>query len=521
MDHPPDDLTAPAWLEPLRRYVPLMAWVIVVATLLLIPLKIISYGYLPGDDALRSAAKAVSGKTWPQVVVLDQVYKIDHEYGWSCLLDKLHTVGGADVDLLVSFAVVSLFVLAGVASMVWLRYPEVWLASLSVAMVSVLMPYRFLLGRPFIITIAALLVILFLWRRFGSERPKGWMLGVITGAIVASVYLHGTWYLWALPVTAFFLAGQFRWGFALAGCSIAGVVLGSLLTGHLIEYPLQAVQMMLRATGKHMTQRTMATELQPQGGDFLALILFAGLLVLRRLAPLKAPPLLRDPVFWLACLGWTLEFKVGRFWSDWGWPALLVLMTWDLEMLLASRLATNSFRRLGLAAGVSLIAFLAMTTDASSRWTANLTQEYLTADNPDLKGWMPEKDGILYTTDMTMFFQTFFKNPHGDWRYILGFEPALMRSEDFEVYHKVLWNNGDSKAYAPWLLKMQPVDRLVIRGGRGAPPHIPQLEWNYGVSGIWVGRLPAQRTDGAPVTIAATATIASLTNSPTANVNVP
>ena len=75
--------SAPAWLQPLRRYVPLVVWGIVFLTLLLIPLKIMQYGFLPGDDALRSAGKAVSGKTWPEVLVLSDFYKIDHEYGWS------------------------------------------------------------------------------------------------------------------------------------------------------------------------------------------------------------------------------------------------------------------------------------------------------------------------------------------------------------------------------------------------------------------------------------------------------
>ena len=54
----------PSFLEPLRRYVPLAAWAIILLLLLVIPLKIIGYGYLPSDDALRHAAKAVSGKTW-------------------------------------------------------------------------------------------------------------------------------------------------------------------------------------------------------------------------------------------------------------------------------------------------------------------------------------------------------------------------------------------------------------------------------------------------------------------------
>jgi hypothetical protein len=43
---------------------------------------------------------------------------------------------------------------------------------------------------------------------------------------------------------------------------------------------------------------------------------------------------------------------------------------------------------------------------------------------------------------------------------------------------------------------MRPQDRLVMRGGRAEQPGIPQLEWNYGVSGIWIGRLP--RTNSPP-----------------------
>ena len=40
----------------MKRYVPLAVWIVAVFTILLIPFKIISYGFLPGDDALRHAA---------------------------------------------------------------------------------------------------------------------------------------------------------------------------------------------------------------------------------------------------------------------------------------------------------------------------------------------------------------------------------------------------------------------------------------------------------------------------------
>jgi hypothetical protein len=147
-----------------------------------------------------------------------------------------------------------------------------------------------------------------------------------------------------------------------------------------------------------------------------------------------------------------------------------------------------------------------VTCDLHSRWTQSLTWQFLTPDVPELQGWLPEKGGILYSADLTVFYQTFYKNPNADWRYILGFDPTFMPEEDFKVYHSVLWNFGDSKAYEPWVKKMRPEDRLVICGGRGSAPNLPQLEWNYGVSGIWIGRLPRNDANGAPPTIRATAT---------------
>jgi len=53
--------------ERFRRHVPLAVWVLVALVIVVIPLKIIGLGYLPADDALRHAAKAVSGKPWPEV----------------------------------------------------------------------------------------------------------------------------------------------------------------------------------------------------------------------------------------------------------------------------------------------------------------------------------------------------------------------------------------------------------------------------------------------------------------------
>ena len=357
---------------------------------------------------------------------------------------------------------------------------------------------RMTLGRPYLVTFAVLLTILFLWQKHGSLPPKWWMLLLATTLFTLDIFVHGVWYLWVLPLGAFLLAGQVRWAFSLGCCWAVGVFIGSALTGHPFEYPLQALKLAFLAVGAHATTRTMATELQPFDGNILAVVILGGLLVLRQLAKLNTVPLTKNPAFWLRGICWVLGFNASRFWDDWGWPALMVLMTCDLQCSCRARFAENSFRRLGLTLGLAAATFLCVTNDAQSRWSQTLSDRYLTADEqPDLDGWLPDKGGFFIGRP-DLFYQTFFKNPTSDWRYVVGFEPTLMPREDFEVYHSVLWNLGDTKAYAPWIKKMQPADRLVVRGGRGASPGIPQLEWNYSGVGIWVGRLPRTPASGPP-----------------------
>ena len=501
-------------LNAMRRYVPLAVWIIVVLVILAIPLKIISYGYLPPDDALRHAAKAVSGKPWPQILVLGPAFLIDHNYGWHFLLRQIYLWSNCGTDRLVVLSVVALFTLVGWSVLPWLKRPEAWLMALTAAALTSGVLGRLMLGRPFLVTFAGLLIILFVWQVHGARPPKWWTAVWMALLIAICSFVHGVWYLWVLPVAAFFLAGQFRWGLALMVGWLAGVFLGAAFTGHPLESLYQAVVMAYRAFGMHLTQRTMVSEFQPSNGELFGLIILGGLLILRQLAGLKARALTADPAFWLAALTWALGFKAVRFTADWGWPALMVLITCDLQLLLEARFAADSFKRLALVGGLAVTTFLATTSDSDSRWTYNLTQQYLTADDKNLTGWLPDKGGILYSSDMGIFYQTFFKNPNGDWRYILGYEPALMPDEDFQVYHRILWNYGDAKAYEPWVKKMGPADRLVIRGGRGSPPNIPQLEWYYGVSSIWIGRLPRTNAppNEAPPTIPATAPPGETTN---------
>jgi hypothetical protein len=473
------------------RCVPLLVLAAVLAVLLLIPLQIIGDGFLPPDDALADSALAVSGKHWPDILVLRSDYAVDNHIGWHTLLRRIYLWTHCRDESLVVFSMSALFLLMACSALPWLKRPEAWLITLTL-LLGVQAPFmrRFMMGRPFLWSILALMTILFLCQSRASSPPTKRSLAAITAAIALAVLLHGVWYFWALPVAAFFLARQFRWGAALAGCWIAGAILGAIFTGHPVVYLLEAWRQACNVIGLHATQSTLATELRPTAGNWFPLLLMGALLVLRQLARLPARPLASQPAFWLACLGWVLGFRAERLWDDWGLPALMVLMALDLDLLLQSRLPAGAPRRLALAAGLAVTLFLSTTSDADSRWSASAGTQYLTTDDPNLAGWLPAPGGIFYEADMEFFYHVFFRNPTAPWRYTAGFEPAFMPSDDFAAYQQILASDGNPEAYRPWIKKMRPPDRLVLNA-RGNPASVlPELEWKCAAGNLWLGRLP-------------------------------
>ena len=282
------------------------------------------------------------------------------------------------------------------------------------------------------------------------------------------------------------------------GCWLAGSFLGCALTGHPWEFLFQSVRHLFGVFGDFVVTRELVPELQPADGDLAAVLAVAALLLWRKISSAWSPRVLLNPVFMMMVLGWLLGFKIRRFWWDFGAPAFIVWVALELQSRLEQYLAFDSIRRLFITLAAAAGVFLGFTSDRDSRWTENLTTEYYAPENPDAAGWLPDPGGIVYNTDMVIFFQTFYKNPTAPWRYILGFEPGLMPPEDLRVLRKAQWNFGDPRAYEPWVKKMQPADRLAIRlTNSGSPPGIPELEWHYIGSGLWVGRLP-QPTNNPP-----------------------
>ena len=476
----------------LKRYVPLAVWIVVIFTIIVIPLKIIGYGFLPMDDALRHAAKAVSGKSWQQILVMRDDFQIEPSPGWQAILQWLHNWQNCSAETLVVFSIVALMLLVMLSALPWLRRPEAWLAALFAAAIFVpACTTRFARGRPYLLTDAVLIAILFLWSRRESDRPRRLALIVTPLLVAASAWIHGSWYLLCLPGAAILFAGYWRSAFWYGGCWLAGSFLGCALTGHPWEFLFQSVRHMFGVFGDFVVIHQLEPEMYPSDGEIAAVLAVVVLLLCRKMFLGWNPRAVLNPVFMMMVLGWLLGLKMRRFWWDFGTPAFMIWVALELQEHFENNLSFDSARRLLVTLGIAAGVFLGFTSDRDSRWTANLTTEYLTPETPGIAGWLPEPGGIIYNSDMDVFFQVFFKNPTADWRYILGFESGLMRPDDLETLRKIQWNRGAAfEAYEPWVKQMRPADRMILRASGGNPPGIPELEWHYAASGLWIGRLP-------------------------------
>jgi hypothetical protein len=479
-------------MNSLKRHIPLAVWTVVISTIICIPLKIIGYGFLPMDDALRHAAKAVSGKSWQQILVMRDDFQIDPSPGWQAILAWIHNWQNCSAETLVVFSVIALMLLVTLSALPWLRRPEAWLAALFAAAIFVpACTTRFARGRPYILTDAVLITILFLWSRQENDRPRRLALALTPLLVAASAWIHGSWYLLCLPAAAILFAGFWRSAFWYGCCWLAGSFLGCALTGHPWEFLFQAVRHMSGAFGHFVVNRQLEPEWYPSDGEIPAVLAVVILILCRKIFPARNPRALLNPIFVMMVLGWLLGLKVRRFWWDFGTPAFMVWVALELQEHFENHLSLDSARRLLVTLGIAAGVFLGFTSDRDSRWTANLTTEYLTPDTPGIAGWLPEPGGVIYNSDMDVFYQIFFKNPAADWRYVLGFEPGLMRPDDLEVLRKIQWNHGAAfAAYEPWVEKMRPADRMILRASGGSPPDIPELEWRYAATSLWIGRLP-------------------------------
>jgi hypothetical protein len=340
---------------------------------------------------------------------------------------------------------------------------------------------RFLLGRPFIIGCAVLSFMLLTWRNYTGYRPPVARMAGLAAIIALMAWLAPTSaYLFAIPLLGFALAREWTVLIRWTICISIGSVIGYAMTGYPVQLFRNVAYTVLSGPDQDIFSRMLVTEFQPAGGDLIIFLGVVIVLVWRSLRKKRNREALDNPLFLNAACGVFLGLLVARFWIDWGRIAALIWLAKELDVVLEEYLSFNGLKRLAFCAATAVCFFIAVTADVRSRWTYMVPRNPLIYEKatPEEKAWFPDSGGIIYNDKMELFYQTFFENPYAPWRYVLGFEPVLMRTDDLRIYRMIQRTGGNIAAYQLWINKMRPSDRMVLVIDGNQKPVIPVLEWH-------------------------------------------
>lgn len=472
-------------LSYIHKYTRTTVLVLCLASIVLSALWItIGLSFFPSDDALRHVAKAISGKDWQDILVVRDAFSMDSHPGWHFILEIFARISGYDNEVLLIISVCLLFLLFACTPVFLFKRPEAWIISLLIFTIfswgAVL---RLFYGRPYIFSMFLVLMFCYLWQRIrDKDRPYGELIA-FTLIAALSTWIHGTWYLLILPLAALALAREWRVFGLMGPATIVGVLLGAVLTGKPFVFLHQMVYHAIKAMSDVNIQGQLVIEFWSFAGEPNVVIIVAGFLLWRGVRGQWSRSCVDNPVFYMVLLCWGLGFIAGRFWYDWGWPALAFWVAREIQLVLTTYMREFDWRRAALALAVSLVFFVAASNDRGGRWTKTAAAEWPVLTNPDHRPWLPEPGGIVYSPEMKVFYWLFFNNPHGQWRYILGFEPAWMPEEDLIVYRSI---QLDSSGVIPWLERMTEKDRFIVTSKD--QPSIIGMDWKEVTPRVWIGK---------------------------------
>ncbi len=135
------------------------------------------------------------------------------------------------------------------------------------------------------------------------------------------MWMHGAWYLWALPLAAFFLARWWRTGFWLTACWAVGTFAGALLTGRPFTFLKQAIDIASVISHERACSSFCVGEFLPSYGEFATVGVSSTSCTRsgpRRCGLKPGPGPFSQPVFWLLVICWICGLKADRWWADLG-----------------------------------------------------------------------------------------------------------------------------------------------------------------------------------------------------------
>ena len=474
-------------LSPQHQLIRSVVLLMCLSTLLITCLRVIGHGFFPIDDALRHVAKVLSGKSWADILIIRPEITMDSHPGWHIILSVFQAVTKCDKTVLLNFSVMFLFLVFTVPPVFYFRRGEAWIASIALSAVFFFGSiYRLFYGRPYIISMALILLFCFLWDKI-RDKNKPWNELIALSAMTAlATWIHGAWYLLALPLVALALARHWRVFGLMSGAMFLGVLCGAMLTGSPLVFLHQMIFHALEAFGKNDFARQLVGEFQPFAGEALVFFVIGGFLLWRKARGEWDIRVVDNPIFYLVVIGWIMGFFASRFWTDWAWPALAFWMALEIQAVLGKYMDSFSWKRLMLAGTFCLVLLLAVTNDYGSRWSGAVSK-WPEMENKEHRPWLPDDGGIVYNDNMFLFYQVFYYNPHAPWRYVLGFEPIWMTADNLKIYRHIQLTRGRDESYLPWVQKMTAKDRMILI--RGIKPQIQGIEWHEITPTVWSGKL--------------------------------
>jgi hypothetical protein len=464
-------------------------WLFFILIALFTPFFILKQGYMPVDDALRHAAKPISGKEWTEIGTFVPEVKMDHNYGWDKFLTFAHKNLGFETQQdLLDLSIVALFWIFVFGGLLCFKSPIPWFLSLGLSyfVFNWSFPIRLFIGRPFLIFSTIIMLVLHLWTSQAFTFKK--RLAATFFLMAASVFLHGSWYLLVVPAVPFFLLGRWKDAFSIIGCWIAGTLLGAVLTGHPIDFLWQHTFMMFRATSKVVTSLMLVGELKPRIPSGVAMLTIVGLIWFLTARGKKFQDIIKDPEFIFAIFFTLLGSKIGRFFLDMSLPVFCLWMGKQFAWLIEKEVelfSTVKAKAL-LAFVVGCFFFMYTTSDVGGKWSVDLLSKPLDAKTVGTS-WLPEAGGICYTFQNPAFYRLFFHNPKGNWRYKATFEKGLLPDQDLKIVDNIFLSNLAFSSFVPWVRQMTPKDRLVLIAE--AHPQFRGMEWKQVDKEFFIGRL--------------------------------
>ena len=321
---------------------------------------------------------------------------------------------------------------------------------------------------------------------------------------------------------SFLLAGKMKESLLLTLCVITGTLIGAAMTGNFVDFLSYHFNATLNIYSEKTFNWLLVTEnYSGVQTTYFIPFLFAIIALCIYKKKLTFKELTTDPAFLLVLLSWLLSIEVIRFWIDWGRMALLFWLSYRFKDLIDSSETLKEPRvKYSLFLFVVCAVFFICTNDGGGRFSKDVFDQPIDFSEERLAGWAPEPGGIVYSDSMGVFYKHFYEYPTAPWKYILGFESAIMPDEDRKVLRRIGYNFRLPEEFLPWINKMTKADRLITIGSVG---DFPQLESIRGARNYWIYRLKtatntADLNASATVNINASETL-SINASATTNLN--